>query len=265
MTDVCPTHRIRSDWRRHRRGLNIIDPPLGDDFALGGIAAQALPLDARIVILSTEPLDADRVALNAAAAKWLGETAPTESTVPVFGWGHSTSATSTALVHGSWSNDDREWDSTSRFDAMVASKRASPELRGVVDRDGVFSRFATSSQLCGRLPIFKSRRPPSGRSTDPGKFRSRCETPQGQHLVTLPKDGPPSATSATTAPGAVSRTCSIDGPWTRLSHRLWPSAQAIESRTRLERPTSVTSLIAVVTKDSLIHAPSDDEQGRSPK
>lgn len=110
MTDVCPTHRIRSDWRRHRRGLNIIDPPLGDDFALGGIAAQALPLDARIVILSTEPLDADRVALNAAAAKWLGETAPTESTVPVFGWGHSTSATSTALVHGSWSNDDREWD-----------------------------------------------------------------------------------------------------------------------------------------------------------
>lgn len=101
---------IHAGWRRHRESLLLTEPPGGEDFARGGLATWAAPLDLRVVVLPSAVGNADRVPLDTGTAAWIAEDRP-----PPYGgrglqWGHSTVATSTAIVRASWHSDDQLWD-----------------------------------------------------------------------------------------------------------------------------------------------------------
>lgn len=253
MTNSEQTRQIRSDWRRHRRALNIDDPPSGDDFALGGIAAQALPLDARIVILPTEPLDADRVELNSATTKWLGENTRTESSAPAFRWGHSTTPSSSALVHGSWSNDERQWD---RYLAIHRHGGLEAGLAraawGAGDNQRLFSlrRIVAAMWAIADLQVEAADK---WSIEGPWEISLALRDTAGAGLSDYAEGWPPTEISDTTTPCAANLTCSTDGSSMTSSRKLWPSAPATESRTRSEQPNSGTSRSEANTKANSIH------------
>lgn len=100
----------RAGWRRYRESLLITDPSSGESFAIGGIAANAAPFDVRVVLVRTDFDNADRVALDTDAAEWIARDRPAPYGGRGIQWGHSTCATSTALVRASWSREDQQWD-----------------------------------------------------------------------------------------------------------------------------------------------------------
>jgi hypothetical protein len=108
--DRDQTRWTRTGWRRHRKGLLMTDPPSGEDFASGGLAAQAAPLDVRVVVLPADVESADRVALDADTAEWIAQDRPAPYGGRSIQWGHSTCATSSALVRAAWNGDDQEWN-----------------------------------------------------------------------------------------------------------------------------------------------------------
>ena len=101
---------IHTGWRRHREGLVLTDQPTAEDFASGGLAANAAPLDVRVVVLPADVESTDRIALDSDTAEWIAQDRPAPYGGHRIQWGHSTCATSTALVRASWYRDDQEWN-----------------------------------------------------------------------------------------------------------------------------------------------------------
>lgn len=108
--DRDPQRWTHAGWRRHRESLLLTDPPSGENFASGGLAAWATPLDVRVVVLPAAVDNADRVPLDADTAEWIAQDRPAPYGGRGLQWGHSTVATSTAVVRASWHRDDQEWD-----------------------------------------------------------------------------------------------------------------------------------------------------------
>ena len=108
--DRDPQRWTHAGWRRHRESLLLTDPPSGENFASGGLAAWATPLDVRVVVLPAAVDNADRVPLDADTAEWIAHDRPALDGGRGLQWGHSTVATSTAVVRASWHRDDQEWD-----------------------------------------------------------------------------------------------------------------------------------------------------------
>jgi len=104
------TRWTHAGWRRHRESLLMTDPPSGETFASGGLAAHAAPLDVRVVVLPAGPDNADRVALDPDTSEWIAQDRPAPYGGRGIQWGHSTCTTSTALVRASWHRDDHQWD-----------------------------------------------------------------------------------------------------------------------------------------------------------
>lgn len=109
MTDDA-IRQQRAEWRRYREYIDMNEPAIGDTFATGGLAAHAAPLDLRVVVLPIEPADANRVTLDGDTAAWLEQPRPGADGGEPIQWGHSTTATSSALARVSWHNDDQVWD-----------------------------------------------------------------------------------------------------------------------------------------------------------
>ena len=100
----------RADWRRYRQSIDMTEPASGDTFARGGLATLAVPLDLRVIVLPTDPIDADRVTLDPDTAAWIEQPRPGPNGGDPIQWGHSTTATSSALARVSRHNDDKQWD-----------------------------------------------------------------------------------------------------------------------------------------------------------
>jgi hypothetical protein len=103
------TRWTHTGWRRYREGVLMTDPPTGETFASGGLAAHASSLDVRVVVLPADVESADTVALDADTAEWIAQDRPAPYGGRGIQWGHSTTATSTALVRAWWYRDDQEW------------------------------------------------------------------------------------------------------------------------------------------------------------
>lgn len=101
--------RQREDWRRHRESLRLVDVN-ADDFASGGLAALASPLDIRVVILPADPQLTDAVPLDQDTAAWIEADRPSVYGGQQMRWGHTTRATSGALARVYWYQEDESWD-----------------------------------------------------------------------------------------------------------------------------------------------------------
>ena len=107
---MSATQCQRSVWRRHRAANSFSSTPRRATSRAGGLAAQAEPLDIRVVILPADPDATDTVPLDADTAAWL----EADHSSPYHGqrmqWGSSTRSTSGAVVHGSWYRADQRWE-----------------------------------------------------------------------------------------------------------------------------------------------------------
>jgi hypothetical protein len=106
---MSATHCQRLVWRRRRGELGLLNPHLAD-FASGGLATLADPLDIRVVILPADPDAGDTVALNDDSAAWIQESHPSPYGGSQLNWGHSLVVTSHALVRANWYRDDHLWE-----------------------------------------------------------------------------------------------------------------------------------------------------------
>jgi hypothetical protein len=97
----------RARWARYRESQELT-ADAGEDFALGGLGRYADHLDARLLLLPSDP-EADAVPLDQETLEWLKE--PRRS--PYGGhdpsWGHRHRATSSALVLYDQYRDDAGW------------------------------------------------------------------------------------------------------------------------------------------------------------
>jgi hypothetical protein len=102
-------HDQRAAWRRHRAELGLLDSS-SMDFASGGLAKRADPLDARIVILPADPGAGDTVALDEDSAGWIQDSHASPYGGPELSWGRSVVVTSHAIVRANWYRDDHWWE-----------------------------------------------------------------------------------------------------------------------------------------------------------
>ena len=97
----------RARWE-HRRSDLLLVRPAGEDFARGGLARHAEPIDLRILVLPSDP-NADSAVLDDTAMAWL----KTDGRSPYSGapikWGHWSRGTNDALVVFDRYRDDAGW------------------------------------------------------------------------------------------------------------------------------------------------------------
>jgi len=90
--------------------LGLLETTPHDEFALGGLAALANPLDVRIVVLPADPDAAGVVPLDTDTDTWLSDERPSPYGGQRTEWGHTDCATSHALARASWYRDDMLWE-----------------------------------------------------------------------------------------------------------------------------------------------------------
>lgn len=100
----------RAEWRRYRENLGVSESVSAEQFARRGLAAHADPLDLRIVVLPADPNATDVVPLDTETDAWLSEHRPSPYDGRPVEFGHTTRATSHALVRASWYRDDQLWN-----------------------------------------------------------------------------------------------------------------------------------------------------------
>ena len=109
-TATVPMPDPRKGWRRHRYTLGLLDTTPTDQFARGGIAALAKPLDVRVVVLPADPEATSAVPLDGETDTWLSAERPSPYGGRQIPWGHTNHASSHALARATSYRDDELWD-----------------------------------------------------------------------------------------------------------------------------------------------------------
>ena len=101
---------MRERWRRHRAALGLHEATPESDFAAGGLAALAKPLDVRVVVLPADPELTDVISLDADTNAWLAGDRPSPCGGQTIPWGQSNVATSHALARATVYGQGEPWD-----------------------------------------------------------------------------------------------------------------------------------------------------------
>lgn len=173
-TSIDDLRARRAEWRAYREHLGLAEGTPSDQFARGGLAALAEPLDLRIVVLPADTTATHVVPLDSDTDAWLSEQRPSPHGGRSIEWGQTTYATSYALARASWYRDDQLW---SQYIAVhrhggieVGDTSVTWEPRG----QRAFALRRTVAAIWTALS-FQVTPPNDGGSTDHGRSRWPCE------------------------------------------------------------------------------------------